>query len=183
MNIFALHSCPRQSARWLCDQHLNKMLVESAQMIANCFEPEVLEQAPKSQKGNTRKHSYYNHPCSKWVRKNANNLLWLLHHADEIENERLARGFNPHFSKDFIDWAFAFMHLSPTCWIKSDTTSTFAIAISEDMNCRKVPEFEERDEVWKYRYYYSLDKPFARWSRNRPDQWIDGIQSRYKNYF
>jgi len=58
MNIFCIDKDPIQSAKWLCDQHVNKMVLESAQMVANCFSHEVLAEAPKTKKGTPRKYSY-----------------------------------------------------------------------------------------------------------------------------
>ena len=174
MNIFCIDKDPIQSAKWLCDQHCNKMVLESAQMVANCFTLETLaELAPKTQKGTARKHSYYKHPCSIWARKTLGNLSWLLRHALAMEVERLDRGFNPHFSAEFLHWA-----LDMTDWLGADNVedttmeqTPFAIAISDTMKCRQDPSFESCDEVGKYRLYYKLDKSFATWKKNKP-LWI-----------
>ena len=56
MNIFCIDENPIQAARWLCDIHLSKMVVESSQMLANCFTSETLEDAPRAKSGNVRKH-------------------------------------------------------------------------------------------------------------------------------
>ena len=34
MNIFALHQDPVQAAQWHVDDHVNKMIIESAQMLS-----------------------------------------------------------------------------------------------------------------------------------------------------
>lgn len=169
MNIFCLDKDPIQSAKWLCDQHCNKMVLESAQMVANCFSQEVLESAPKTKNGTTRKYSYWKHPCSIWARETVGNLSWLLNHSLAMEVERLDRGFNPHFSAEFLHWAFENIKKS-----ENDTSleqTPFAIAISDTMKCRQEPTFESSDEVGKYRLYYKLDKPFATWKKNKPS-WI-----------
>ena len=53
MNIFATDENPIIAARNLCDKHINKMIVESAQMLANGFSLERLAQddVPRNQKG------------------------------------------------------------------------------------------------------------------------------------
>jgi hypothetical protein len=169
MNIFVLHKNPTKAASWLCDQHINKMIVESAQMIANCFSLETLEQAPKTQKGTSRKHSYYNHPCSIWARETRKNLEWLARHALAMEGERIARGYNPHFCVEFLVWALWNIHKSEN---PEGKLTKFAIAISEDSNCRKIEGFDDINRVEQYRLYYKHDKPFATWKRNKP-AWID----------
>lgn len=168
MNIFCIDTCPIQSARWLCDQHCNKMVLESAQMLANCFNSETLADAPKAKSGNVRKHSYYNHPCSIWVRKTKENMIWLILHALEMEEERLRRGFNPHFSVSFIEWCAENVARS---LVPDGDQTDFAIAISEEKDCRKHPDFYSLDTVGKYRLYYSFDKKFAKWTQNKPN-WI-----------
>ena len=172
MNIFCIDKDPIQSAKWLCDQHCNKMVLESAQMVANCFTLETLEKlAPKTQKGPARKHSYYKHPCSIWARETFGSLYWLLTHSLAMEVERLNRGFKPHFSAEFLHWAYdKFLDADN---IKEDSLeqTPFAIAISDTMKCRQDPNFESSDEVGKYRLYYKYDKAFATWKKNKP-LWI-----------
>ncbi len=169
MNIFCLDEDPIQSAKWLCDQHCNKMVLESAQMVANCFPIEALEDAPKTQKGTTRKYSYWKHPCSIWARKTMGNLSWLLLHSLEMEEERKDRGYNPHFSADFLKWALQNMTRSNND--PSDEQTEFAIAIADDKFCRKLSYFKNQDVIGKYRLYYKYDKPFATWKQNKP-KWI-----------
>lgn len=141
-------------------------------MLANCFCSDDLENAPKTKKGTTRKHSYYNHPCSKWVRESLGNYMWLVGYALELENERLARGFNPHFSFSFIKWC---QDNTDLAILESEDTfvDNFALAIADDKECRKVVnDFNSLDRVTQYRLYYRYDKPFATWKRNRP-YWMD----------
>ena len=168
MNIFCIDKDPIQSAKWLCDQHCNKMVLESAQMVANCFSEEVLESAPKTKKGTTRKYSYWKHPCSIWARETLGNLDWLLRHSLAMEVERLDRGFNPHFSVEFLEWALDNIERS-VC--PEGELTEFAIAISEDMKCRKVTGFDTLHRVVQYQLYYRYDKRFATWKRNKP-AWI-----------
>ena len=77
MNIFYTDSSPLISAQNLDDLRLNKMIVESAQMLStavryHCWETEGM---------GIYKMSYINHPCTKWVRENRANFSWLLQHA------------------------------------------------------------------------------------------------------
>lgn len=167
MNVFCLDNDPVKAAQLMCDKHLPKMIVESAQMLANCFSLDKLEQsAPRSQKGNARKHSYYNHPCSKWVRASKANYDWLVTHALTLCRERTYR--NPdcrkHFTEEFIWWCSD--HTPDNMDYRNNNPTPFAIAISPDTNCRKVVDnFENLDTIKKYQMYYKYDKPFAKWTR------------------
>lgn len=170
MNIFFLDYSPEQSAHWLCDKHA-KMLLESAQLLATCFTLERLAQSdcPRTQKGTPRKHFNPNHPSALWTRKSSANMDWVILHALEIENERIARGMNPHFVMDFLWWVIE--NLDDSIVPEGELTE-FAVAINEKMNCRKVAGFDSLDPTVKYKLYYRLDKPFASWTRNKPS-WMN----------
>lgn len=167
MNIFYVDKCPIKAAQHLVDNHVNKMVLESAQLLANCYSLERLAEkdCPRTQKGNTRKHSYYNHPCSKWVRKDFHNWYWLVMHALSLEQERIYRGFNPHFSGQFICWC---VDNPPNLPCKIQTFP--ALAIDE--------KFKGSDPVQSYRDYYNFNKRYQTtlpkvWTRRgQPSWWL-----------
>ena len=71
MNIFVLDKNPIRAAKMACDKHVVKMILESAQMLCS-VQPEGT--APY-------KRSFYNHPCTKWVRESDANYDWLIEHG------------------------------------------------------------------------------------------------------
>ena len=170
MNLFVLDQDPKIAARYNCDKHISKLILEIAQMGANCFTQEQLQHAPPTQKGTPRKHSYYNHPVSIWMRKSKANFEWALEHAFELENERMYRGYtSPHFSISFLQWCAT--NIVESC-VGDAGLTPFAIAIAPDKNCRKISGFESLDTVEKYRLYYKHDKPFAKWTRREKPEWF-----------
>lgn len=176
MNIFCLHSDPITAATYMCDNHIkSKMIVESAQMLANCFTPEQLKFAPLAKTGNVRSHSYFNHPSSKWVRETIDNMEWLVEHTIAMYQEKIARGYkNPHHSMDFIEWVKINLHRSTVT--KSGKRTEFSIAINEKSNCCKTEWFNDLSPVEKYRRYYRYDKPFAVYSNVCPPFFMDGMK-------
>jgi hypothetical protein len=72
MNIFASSDCPIESARFLDNKRVIKMILESAQMLSTAiiFHGGI---APY-------KRTHVNHPCSIWTRQNRANYLWLYNH-------------------------------------------------------------------------------------------------------
>lgn len=169
LNIFIVHENPIVAASMLCNIHCNSQIRESAQMLANCFSPELLSVAPYTQKGTPRKYSHWNHPCSIWTRKSKSNMQWLIDHAIELENQRLKRGMNPHFVFSFLIWCRDNIRYS---YISEGPLTEFAVAIAEDKNCRKLPDFNSFTIVGKYRSYICLDKPFAVWKNAPEPEWI-----------
>ena len=169
MNIFVLDHCPKKAAEYNCDQHVSKIVVEIAQMAANCFSLDVLKTAPPNSLGQPRNHSYFNHPVSKWMRETLGNLFWSIDHAISLESERIYRGYNPHFSMRFIRWVADNFDKST---VPDGKQSQFAVAIAPTMQCRQHPNFNLLDSVGKYRLYYQYDKPFVTWTRRSIPHWF-----------
>lgn len=75
MNIFATDRCPVLSALALDDIRVNKMIIESAQMLSTNLRFFGVED------DQLYKSSYFNHPCTRWARHSRSNFLWLVDHA------------------------------------------------------------------------------------------------------
>ena len=97
MNIFVLDNNPHVAAMYACDKHVVKMILESAQMLCSVH-PEGT--APY-------KRSFYNHPCTKWVRASSENYDWLIEHARALCTEYTRRYGKVHKSEKVIDWCDA----------------------------------------------------------------------------
>lgn len=175
MNIFVTDKDPVVAAQNLCDKHINKMIVESAQMLANTFSLERLAESdcPRSQKGSPRSHGYSKHPCTLWTCKSKANIQWLIEHALEMNNERKYRWEDKpdHFSIEFIKWCKENLDDSE---VEETKLTEFAIAISDNMHCRQaVNDFDSLSAVDKYRLYYKHDKPFAKWTKRLNPSWYE----------
>lgn len=167
MNIFAVHNDPYKAAFDLCDAHVRKMIIESAQMLANAYPIERLSQpdCPKTQKGKSRRHSYLHHPCSKWVLKSYNNWLWLLHHAQGLCDEYQRRYNKEHFTSSFIRWC----QLNKPAWLPQTPQTDFALAMPD--------EYKTDCPVLSYRKYYVGDKlSIATWKNTDKPIWIEEIK-------
>ena len=76
MNIFYLSRCPQKSAELMCDKHIVKMILESAQMLCTAHHINGTDL-----KLNTiYKPAYKNHPSCVWVRESPKNYDWLYLH-------------------------------------------------------------------------------------------------------
>jgi hypothetical protein len=188
MNVFCIYPEPDTAARHLVDSHVCKMVLESAQMLANCFSLEQLASAecPRTQKNTVRKYSYVKHPCSIWVRQSRGNMRWLIKHAETMDDERIQRAlikkqhhidlevlgleFNkliadsnpvPHFSMGFITWVHNNIDNSI---VPEGELTKFAQAMPDEFKCE--------DSIEAYRNFYAKGKSHLHvWTRNKPD-WI-----------
>lgn len=152
MNIFALSTNPKLAARYHCDKHINKMIVESVQML--CTTRAVLGLSHPYQK------THQNHPCTIWVRQSLSNYAWLVDLAYYLEEERHYR-FGPkptHKSIKVLDKLPI-----PSKKVLPDMGRTqFAQAM---------PWFlMTNNPVASYREYYHF-KTFAEWTRRSKPYW------------
>jgi hypothetical protein len=155
VNIFVLSFNPTRAAEMLCDAHVNKMLLESAQLLNNVF-PEGTT---------TYRHTHYNHPCSVWVRDSRGNFEWLLHHARAIASEFKFRFGHKHKAEDVINYLGRLRPRFPhrPSWFAAKTTHVQAMP---DM-------YKARNAVTAYRDYYIGEKrKIAVWKHGRkPPYW------------
>lgn len=80
MNIFYTDSDPIIAARNLCNVHVNKMIIESAQMLSTAHHVLDNKDAIKG----IMKPTHVNHPSNVWVRASKENYEWLLSHLIEL---------------------------------------------------------------------------------------------------
>lgn len=82
MNIFVLDPDPAIAASHHCDQHLHKMILESAQLVST-----AMIQRQFNIPG-LYKPTHPNHPCSKWAAASNHNILWICELASELDSIR-----------------------------------------------------------------------------------------------
>ncbi len=93
MNIFVTDTCPVKSARALDDVRLNKMILETAQMLCTNAPhfgiPDSLV---------PYKPTHMNHPCTVWARQSRYNYDWLARHFIALVDEKADRTHKLHLS-------------------------------------------------------------------------------------
>lgn len=150
MNIFKLDESPVVSAKYACDKHVVKMILESAQMLC-AVHPEGT--APY-------KRSFYNHPCTKWVRESAKNYEWLLMHAYALCDEYTRRYGKVHKTQAVIDWC------------DDNRLELPDIGLTKQPTC--MPDYCKTESVVdSYRKYYINEKAkFAKWKDGNIPYWF-----------
>jgi hypothetical protein len=93
MNIFVTNPNPKVCAEALDDLRLNKMILETAQLLSTAirFHGHIGDLAYKS--------THVNHPCSMWARETVSNYAWLLGHFYALCQERFERTGKTHKSE------------------------------------------------------------------------------------
>lgn len=148
MNIFYLDSSPKVAAKYHCDKHVVKMIVESAQILST-----VKHQLGESESAPYRK-THQHHPCVKWAASSKKHYLWLHSLFVELCKEYTHRYGKIHKTSQYVD----VLRQVPKAiektvdWVEPPQAMAFP-------EC-KVPG----DSVAAYRNYYKFHKAhFAKW--------------------
>ena len=156
MNIFVLDLNVEKCARYHCDQHVVKMILESAQIACTALNSKGFKTPYKS--------THVKHPCVLWARESFANLQWLMKLARALNREYRYRyrTCEDHRSLAVVDQIQGMK-------FESTGLSDFPQAMPEQY---KVPG----DPVQAYRNFYVGEKlRFARWTRRKRPAWIEGI--------
>ena len=177
MNIFVLDENPHVSAQMMCDKHVVKMIVESAQMLSTAHRVLDGTQYIELSANNRRikrwkspyklmedtlyKASFVGHPCTQWVMENDKNYYWLVEHAYELCKEYTRRYGKVHKSEDMIS---LIRYRKPKNIPIADSITPFAQAMPE--------EYKNVNAVEAYRAYYLGEKTeFAAWNHSDTPAW------------
>ena len=152
MNVFALHYDPRQAARWHCDAHVVKMVLETAQLLCTAHHLT----------GSTAPYrpTHAKHPCAVWARDSQANYLWLCELGLELCREYTARYGKTHATEAVL------LHLAENVPSLPDRMMTpFAQAMPGEQ--------KGHESVGAYRRYYQTKRGgrLGTWRRNRPEWW------------
>jgi len=151
MNIFVLDSEPALAAQMQCDQHVVKMVLESAQMLSTAYHMRTGQRGPYAP-------AFQKHPCTLWVAESAGNFAWLVAHGSALAHEYTFRFGKQHKAFEVISWCGA--RFSDISFPRSELMP-FALAMPEVYR-------DTSDPVQSYRRYYLGDKKkFARWGKAR----------------
>ena len=153
MNIFVLDESPVVAAKYACDKHVVKMILESAQMLCS-IHPQG--DAPY-------RRSFYNHPCTKWVRESSSNYDWLIEHAYALCDEYTRRYGKVHKTEAVIEWC------------DNNRPEFPNVEMTKQPTC--IPDYCKTESVVdSYRNYYINEKAyFAKWKDGNVPFWFSEI--------
>lgn len=156
MNIFVVDADPATAARSLCDKHIVKMILESAQMLCSAFE---VGAAPY-------KRAHFSHPCTIWCRSTTQNYEWLLEHGFAMCEEYTERYNKVHKTQAVLQWLKENKPELPNTGL-----TVFPQAMPD--------QYKGPDSIAAYRRYYIFEKSkFAVWKDNSkiPLWYLDGCK-------
>jgi hypothetical protein len=155
MNIFFLDLDVNKCAKYHCDKHVVKMIIETAQLLCGVHHttPQVTHQVPY-------KLSHKNHPCAIWTRTSLTNYLYLCELGLALSKEYTYRYGKRHKSQEVIEW----------CLINKPKIQD--IGFTEPPKAMP-DEYKVSDVVESYRNYYRGAKmDFAVWKNVDIPKWL-----------
>lgn len=165
MNIFYLDTNPQLAAKYHCDKHVVKMIIESAQILSTVLRiknnnADVLS---KEQLDGIYLATHAKHPCVEWAAMSLQNFIWLCELTQHLLEEYQLR-----YNK---------VHKTTTVYnniinIKKQFINDFSVRIfTKPPQCMPT-KYKHPDVVIAYRSYYKGEKiKFAKWSHSNPPHW------------
>ena len=169
MNIFVLNEDPSQAARDMCNKHVVKMLVETAQILSTAFRLKMEEHTgvPDRQESFNRlyKATHRKHPAIQWTMESVHNTDWVWQHAEALYREYVERYKKHHKTGQVLN---EFNGLRWLMWQGYGAWQQHTPFVQCMPN-----ELKGADAVEAYQRYYITSKArFARWApRARPPAW------------
>lgn len=141
MNIFYLDKDIELSAKYHCDSHVVKMILEYAQLLSTAHR--VLD---NNDNDIFYKKTHKNHPCGVWVRDNNSNYEYLYLLFAKLCDEYTARYNKVHLTDKKLREV---LKHAPNN-IPQGTLTPLPLCMPD--------EYKQEDAVSSYRAYYMLDK-------------------------
>lgn len=137
MNIFYINADPNIAAQELCDDHIRKMQIESAQMLCTAHWVNGGE-APY-------KRAHLNHPSTKWTRESIQHYRWVVKHGLEVCSEFTKRYGKHHKTQDVLEWC------------RDNEPNVPDNGFTTPPQCMP-EEYKKDDTIEAYKTYYIQDK-------------------------
>lgn len=152
MNIFVLDTDIPLCAQYHCDSHVNKMILESVQILCTVLNERGFETPYQS--------THRQHPCVQWVDRSYDNFLWLAELADALNRE-----YRYRYEKDRDHASIRVLGDILHHRFESKGLTEFAQAMPDEYKV-------SGNTVAAYRAYYQGEKQrFARWARRPAPGW------------
>lgn len=179
MNIFWLDKDIEKCAKYHCDKHVCKMIIEYAQILCTAAREEDshIRDIPEE----FYKSTHVNHPCTKWARKTQSNFIYLLMLLESLLDEYALRYNKIHktcgvflailsYAKLHYGWyrdaRAVKITLPPMCMPEKYKQLAQLSAYNDfDVNLHQI--------INAYRYYYVNEKlAFAKWKCTDVPWWV-----------
>ena len=159
MNIFILDEDPRVAVQYLSDQHVNKMTLETVQILCDVSLDlgQPVDTVPY-------KHTKGNQLPQKWIIQSRANWDWATIYLNYLNERFYLKSFRNHGAYDVMKSSFIFLP-------KDGPLTPFPLTWNDDMYCCWVPA----DPLQSHRDYYCIK--YNKWkSQGKKMTWDTGTK-------
>ena len=194
MNTFILSMDTKEAAKFHCNKHVVKMILESAQMLCTAHWLHLLKDNNRTMTDFRRvkdaqvwlykntdpdlqppwKLTHARHPCTLWTSENVCNYNWQLSLCEALLREYQKRYHRVHKTTKEAKWLWQNFPIN----ISDSVLTDFPVCMKEEYKIYK--GCDRIDVVASYRNYYIKDKVrFAKWEpRSKTPKWfLKGIEN------
>lgn len=186
MNLFILHDDPVIAAQSQCDIHVNKMIIESAQMLSTVhrmLDGTMERRLSKSGKVRVQywklsddredtlyKACHFNHPCTIWSRESCCNYSWHYEHFIGLCDEYTYRTGKTHLTDTKLRDV---LQKLPNNINRSGGMTPFKLAMKSNPEC-VVHGLGGTDAVESYRNFYQTKQSRfkMKWTKREKPEWF-----------
>lgn len=175
MNVFALHNSPKIAAQMMCDKHIIKMIIETAQILSCVLDYRYKEEHKTDDLTPSKQldlpqypKAHAKHPCTLWAMASTANFDWLRDHLRELCRQYSVRypNRNGTMKAHSLEWtAMVYDAQAQYLEFPLQQRTPFAQAMPD--------AYKSDDAVVAYRTYYLMDKSFAAWKRVPTPTWYE----------
>ena len=171
MNIFYLDRDPVVAAQMMCDKHVVKMILESAQMLSTTHR--VLDGDEYADKVGLYKMAHKNHPSTIWVRSCYQHYAWLYQHMKALMQEYTYRYGKHHATERLIEPLGSYPDAMLAKSFNDPPELLVLDYVLDPPQC--MPDYCKGDDtVSAYQTYYIVEKfDFATWKRRDKPEWFN----------
>lgn len=154
MNIFVTSSNAIKSALALDDVRVNKMIIETAQLLSTAIR--CSPGGDKILNGELYAITHRNHPCAVWARESRDNFNWLYEHGTALAAMFRLKTYKIHACQRIIENAIHHIHVIPNSY-----STPF-------VNCTPFKDPKDTRTIYEKYRAYLIDK----WNNDiRPPKW------------
>lgn len=165
MNLFILSLSQKETAEWMFDSHIVKIILEAVQMLCTA---KLLLDPDDPENNKLYKIAHKNHPVSIWVRKSYANYIWTLKLVNEMHNEWRFRYNHPptKYHKSYLIAYHLLINRPSKDKFEYIGLTSFAQAMPEEYKVHN-------NAVQAYKLYYMSEpkKKLAKWTKRSPPAW------------
>ena len=167
MNIFFLDADTKQCAKYHCDKHVVKMILEYCQLLSTAHRVLDGDDLPDWKDEVLYKTTHKNHPSSVWVRQNARNYQYVFDLLFSLNMEYRQRYGKSH--KSWLKLRFALCMYPMN--ISLDNIME-PLCLDDAPQCMP-DEYKDKSTIQAYRNYYNGGKAYmAKWKNSVTPEWF-----------